>query len=281
MLPLEESTPSTHIRQDVSASQDTQADKSDFFQAREENKAMLASQMNQYQSRYPPVGLPNSHGSSHVASSQDNHLVASSLQFLNSPTKDELPTPVPAEGTLLDDTSAYSFEISKKAAQARNDSGTTEKDEITHKSLFRELSHEQSCNTASAIEERPVSKMDDVQCSTPEEEQPAVASGNIDLETKLSGKKRKIDAISRTTLEEEHLVLAPLGNKRPDPESSISTAVLANTHAVSRNLQSPHVSYHEQVRPIKRLRRAAEVFGYVALGGVAVMSALIATAPAL
>ncbi|KAG5936032.1 hypothetical protein E4U53_000303 [Claviceps sorghi] len=36
-----------------------------------------------------------------------------------------------------------------------------------------------------------------------------------------------------------------------------------------------------QRRPFKRLRRAAEILGYATLGGVAVMSALIATAPAL
>ncbi|KAG5982772.1 hypothetical protein E4U55_001378 [Claviceps digitariae] len=34
-------------------------------------------------------------------------------------------------------------------------------------------------------------------------------------------------------------------------------------------------------RPLKRLRQAAEILGYATLGGVAVMSALIATAPAL
>ncbi|KJZ78754.1 hypothetical protein HIM_02145 [Hirsutella minnesotensis 3608] len=45
---------------------------------------------------------------------------------------------------------------------------------------------------------------------------------------------------------------------------------------------SAHVQETDsEPRAIKRLRRAAEVFGYAAIGGVAVMSALIATAPAL
>ncbi|POR38429.1 Uncharacterized protein TPAR_01375 [Tolypocladium paradoxum] len=86
--------------------------------------------------------------------------------------------------------------------------------------------------------------------------------------------KRKAADISNLTAEEE---CAP-AEAADGPASKMPDSVLARPEATA---VAPAVDESEANRPTKRIRRVAEVFGYVALGGVAVMSALIASAPTL
>lgn len=141
-------------------------------------------------------------------------LLASGAKFLTTPpTGDEPKHTIPSP---VDDTSAYAFEQSKKAAAV--DEASSRRTHVAINDLL-EADGERSKNVP--------------------KDQPA--------------RKRKLADLSSTTPEEEHSAVTAVQQPgKPDAE-----------------------------RPAKRLRKAAEVFGYVALGGVAVMSALIATAPNL
>ena len=97
-------------------------------------------------------------------------------------------------------------------------------------------------------------------------------------EDEAHSRKRKAADISQLTPEEEiteaeiqaSIPRAKTGADRPpDAAEPIERPSAAAANPVSSEPQT------------KRLRRVVEVFGYAALGGVAVMSALIATAPAL
>lgn len=89
--------------------------------------------------------------------------------------------------------------------------------------------------------------------------------------------KRKAGEISKLTPTEELLAstTAAQDEARPTPKARPHAPRRQHRHAVSSEMAN------FDMRPNKRFRRVAEAFGYVALGGVAVMSALIATAPTL
>ncbi|ODA83662.1 hypothetical protein RJ55_02177 [Drechmeria coniospora] len=91
--------------------------------------------------------------------------------------------------------------------------------------------------------------------------------------------KRKAAKIS-TALPDEEPRGADLGTE-PVATRSEDTEALKFEPRRRANFHHHDSSPSEFDRPMKRIRKAAEVIGYVALGGVAVMSALIATAPAL
>lgn len=101
--------------------------------------------------------------------------------------------------------------------------------------------------------------------------------------------KRKADEISESTREEQaKLVASQTAMDLRQDSSEAPAAPLASAPAAVTASQPPQSA--DQVSksstpdvppPAKRFRRAAEVIGYAAIGGVAVMSALIATAPAL
>ncbi|EQL03994.1 FHA domain protein [Ophiocordyceps sinensis CO18] len=131
---------------------------------------------------------------------------------------------------VLDETSAYQFELSKKAA-------------ATNAALSK----------AAYIEPR-------TDPERPSDDQPS--------------RKRKAEEISEPTPEEERIGI----EASEDAARTPSMPVICAAHA--RSLKAL-VNEVEGSRPSKRLRRAAEVFGFAAIGGVAVISALIATAPAL
>lgn len=84
--------------------------------------------------------------------------------------------------------------------------------------------------------------------------------------------KRKADDLSQLTREEE--LSEALSVHQDQPQTTQQSTRSRNFSNVKRLRSST-------TRPNKRLRRFAEAVGYVALGGVAVMSALIATAPTL
>lgn len=133
-----------------------------------------------------------------------------------------------ASSPVLDETSAYRFELSKKVVATE------------------EVILNQPCPDARACSEQPV----DVRPS----------------------QKRKAENISESTEEQMAVeVSEDLHCYTPSPRTCI--AHTRSWKAVGNEAEGS--------RATKRLCRAAEVFGYAALGGVAVISALIATAPAL
>lgn len=84
--------------------------------------------------------------------------------------------------------------------------------------------------------------------------------------------KRKAVEISELTAEE-----IPYAERVSIQGSSSFTPRTRDNSAM--DIDDHHSGPNES--PTKRLRKAAEIIGYAAIGGVAVMSALIATAPAL
>lgn len=94
----------------------------------------------------------------------------------------------------------------------------------------------------------------------------------LDQREKPSHGKRKAEEISELTAEE-----IPFAERDP---SQASSSLNPKAHDDSAMDIDDHHSGHSEPHA-KRLRRAAEIFGYAAIGGVAVMSALIATAPTL
>lgn len=168
---------------------------------------------------------------------------ASGTTFLNSPP-DELPEqPAWHADAFLDETSAYQFEVSKKAASAKA---------ALDAQMERLQSLQEDLQT-------PREVLDDVQTK----DSTSWPLSQTDGASKL---KRKAADISISTPEEEAAV-ASVAVKATTPEAAPSTLPVAVT------------SKPVAPRPVKRLRRVAEAFGIAALGGAAVMSALIATAP--
>lgn len=92
---------------------------------------------------------------------------------------------------------------------------------------------------------------------------------------RASPNKRKAEEISEVTVEE-------IAFSRLHPtQASASPSLRPRALDVAMDV-SPAAGHSAVEGPqAKRLRKAAEIFGYAALGGVAVMSALIATAPTL
>lgn len=199
------------------------SDKADFFNAREENKKRLVAELGP-QHEQTPMDAPTLPTTSKAPGEKEalglssmlidecsqetweqfSPLEVSGRNFLNTPLTSDEP-PVSSDPCVLDDTSAYTFEISKKVEQSQTE---------------------------------PVEKQDEevVGDKIPESPNPL---------------KRKAAQISQTTVKE-----------------------LTDDFRAALKAQ-------EAAHSPKRLRRAAEVVGYVALGGIAVMSALIVTAPAL
>jgi hypothetical protein len=137
----------------------------------------------------------------------------------------------------LDETSAYAFELSKKAAARLED-----------------------------MQPRVTADLDPLLGKT---QTVSGESWDVKSHANQSSSKRKSDAISQLPGDELELV-----SSQTIPETAVSAP-----HEVAQ--LEPPASHPVDERPAKRLRRVAEVVGYAALGGVAVMSALIATAPAL
>ncbi|KAF4464254.1 hypothetical protein FALBO_8907 [Fusarium albosuccineum] len=190
----------------------------------------------------------------------DSELAASGADFLNTPPQ-EPETPCPKADLALDETSAYQFELSKKAVDAAK---------ITTESTEEPMEPVQM-NGQEVSDEAMVTPPDVIQepHNAEEVESGATNEAPRDLPETPRPVKRKAEDISQLTPEEEHVHTTrrrrrgvksrPLGTEIP--RLPISTVVAPP--------------------PTKRLRRVAEVVGYAALGGMAVMSALIATAPTL
>lgn len=167
-------------------------------------------------------------------------LRTSGLQCLNSPIE-EGNKPAHSEDSVLDETSANSFEISKAA---EGHPGAAKRTNMRIEDIVDPL-----------VE---------------------LSEENQNLK---SQSKRKADSISQLTPEEQsaedHLQEHSL------PEEASIQSLGAPLELVSLDFRAALSTHVDTRRQPKRLRRAAEVFGYAALGGIAVMSALIATAPSL
>ena len=172
----------------------------------------------------------------YLAEAPDSTLLASGAKFLSSPLQEPSkvhPVLTPPE---LDETSAFQFEQSKKAAEV--DAAASKQTHMDIKDL---------------VDTHPIGQAS---------------------EDKQLSKKRKAADISDLTQEIDGPYVGPKDELAPaQPNSSYSRPEAASPATAN--------SASEANRPTKRIRRAAEAFGYVALGGVAVMSALIASAPTL
>ncbi|KAL6859703.1 hypothetical protein J3F83DRAFT_322973 [Trichoderma novae-zelandiae] len=105
----------------------------------------------------------------------------------------------------------------------------------------------------------------------------ASSSGDqsVELRERAAPNKRKAEEISEVTVEE-------VGFARPIlSQDSSSTSSRPRVLDVEMDVSPADAQSAAEGPQAKRLRKAAEIFGYAALGGVAVMSALIATAPTL
>jgi len=141
--------------------------------------------------------------------------------------------------------------------------------------------------------------LEDLRRSIPESKKPsATRSLNSGLEEAASQTKpvkRKADDISKASPDED--ASAPACEQVQSSEQEPANPVQAAPEPIQaqESTQPRMASGSNLPRPPKRLRRgtehfghaseafsyAAKAFGYAAIGGVAVMSALIATAPAL
>lgn len=164
-------------------------------------------------------------------------LATSGTLFLNTPVQGPFQPSGAGTESVLDETSAFSFQMSKKASGIAEPIGDT-----IEQTTSAEKRKEGSSIPADA----------------------ALTSLEANAVQEPRKAKRKADDISELTDEEQRLVSHWM-NPPPVPSHP-------HKQASDRTLRPP---------PAKRLRKMAEVVGYAALGGVAVMSALIATAPTL
>ena len=245
---------------ELSSYQNTKGKKVDYFQAREENRRILGFPSSCNSEKVPEV--PSCERATGQAEAQEegtlpslnkpsldigvdlsNDLVKSGAKFLNTPlTNDVLPTTtVRARSPVLDETSGYQFEMSKKTKEAEVNSEKS--DNMSIEAIIEEISQDKATTNKR--------KADKISQSSPEEEDA--------LQTAEDGVPTKPCKIVEA--------------RNQGPSELVQAAPLPSQSATS--------TLSDHSRPPKRLRRAAEVFGYAAIGGIAVMSALIATAPAL
>lgn len=269
---------------------------SDFYE-RADNLGRMANPTIYPGYQFPPIE-PACH---YPAVRSDNQLTEPPLAFLDYPQPFGFPTAVPIPRPDYDDTSAFSYEQSKKRIHAplQPSAGieASGQDDVSHVNRLQEVSEvPQDEATIPRIQHAPKRTLEEISQSTPEEEhlisiQKAEAEGSMVENSEVapittpkpepSPTKRNIDEISDAEPEKEQSLLASKRKKTSEPKLSDPIAILNDAPELILPSRHSLASCQAQARPAKRLKKAAEVFGYVALGGVAVMSALIATAPAL
>ncbi|KAF4335626.1 sarcolemmal membrane-associated [Fusarium beomiforme] len=180
-------------------------------------------------------------------------LINSGIKYLATPPTPIEPAMTSAEPE-VDETSAFSFHKSKQASDAE-----------AAKTADQAVAQEDDTDIAdvgNAAE--PAELLETVEGKKAAE--PVKAP--VPESTATTATKRKADAISQLTPEEEQM---------PDERIIRRQSSRKCRAQAGRPRRAPATA----ARPHKRLRRMAEAVGYVALGGAAVMSVLIATAPAL
>lgn len=219
------------------------SEKAEFLKAREENRKTLGlppktEQVNKSSRPSFPddIVLTNN-----PDAGLTNEWLRSGGDFLNEPLKDFKATEVAAvnKEPVLDESSAYQFQMSKKAAGQATDAKAT---------LPAEPSKEAENNGKPAL-------------------------------------KRKSEDISGSSVEEEEAIVKsepePKSAPAPREEVDSNSAAIAQPIFIARGQLSENSLSDPIDRAPKRLRRTVEAVGYAAIGGIAVMSALIATAPQL
>ncbi|RGP62271.1 sarcolemmal membrane-associated [Fusarium longipes] len=231
--------------------------KSEYFAAREVNKATAMRALppfrppSSYVVQSAPLGqiteqVPRSH--------KDSELVASNTRFLDTlqcPFLQSEPETHNAESN-LDETSAFRFEQSKKAL-------------ATVESVMDEL----QMAAPQEINQEEIEALEDAVEDISKDE---TASATRELSRTPKSSKRKAEEISELITEER---LAE-SEEPVVPQQATCRPPKRPTHYLRQDTRAAVTP-----PPPKRLRRMAEVVGYATLGGVAVMSALIATAPSL
>ncbi|KAL7786642.1 hypothetical protein V8C37DRAFT_391959 [Trichoderma ceciliae] len=177
---------------------------------------------------------------------ESSPLLDSGAEFLKSPLKEHPGLEDAANSLDFDESSAYQFEVTKNAI--------TQQQQHQHQHQHQQQQQQQQAEPGNA----------DASVDQP-----------IQSQEKLLHSKRKAIEISEMNAEE--IAFAQL-----DPAQDPSLCTKPRSLDDSAMDISQIDAHSEPNEPqVKRLRKAAEIFGYAALGGVAVMSALIATAPAL
>ncbi|KAM0203134.1 hypothetical protein ACHAPA_010120 [Fusarium lateritium] len=259
--------------------------KHDFFNAREENKASAFANSMQSQDQVQSVVMLPSQTSwvsdtseimpkkakstEEVRDHEDQQLASSYLatsgtKFLETPLEHpvESPSVVPA----LDDSSAFKFQESKRAlGLVRPTTGAAHEAVPVQDNATAEVTGAVESSRNAAHESATIQNNENTEVGT---------TGDSSMPNEVPRKsKRKSGDISVVTPEERR---ASSRNgvmyRRPAFRIGKAQAVRNLRRATSTAVAPPAQ---------KRLRRMAEVVGYAALGGVAVMSALIATAPTL
>jgi hypothetical protein len=230
----------------------------------------------------------------------DSDLAKSGAEFLNTPPQ-EPEVPSSTEEPAPDASSAYEYALSKKdndgAADGAADGAVDSVDAVVTDApaaivdAMDDVDGGLDANTPDKREEEPLELTQGGNEKTDEKavpssdvaEEPAhnvehaeskLPEASHDLPETPRSSKRKAEDISQLTPEEEkHAEVVPRGDR--------SRYARLRFRRRMNNMARPAVSTPAAAPPSKRLRRVAEVVGYAALGGVAVMSALIATAPTL
>ncbi|KAG6012030.1 hypothetical protein E4U43_007978 [Claviceps pusilla] len=190
--------------------------------------------------------MPNNlHSSKSSICTTTAALLASGEKLLHESMSDVASTDSICLDDLINDSSAFAYEPSKKSV-ARSAYGTAISDEETRLTDKLEVEPPQA----------------------------------LPLDVKCHSRKRKSDEMSIVLPTEVDTVSS---QSQAQHESSQPAMNAEAVPVMNSGSAQNHCADSEDCsgRPFKRLRRAAEILGYATLGGVAVMSALIATAPAL
>ncbi|QPC77684.1 hypothetical protein HYE68_008436 [Fusarium pseudograminearum] len=239
--------------------------KPEFFAAREVNKVLSAGAKLPWPLDYIPATPPDHtqqlnelfsnlqslQGDRVVVPLPSSDLTSTSARFLETtqgPFRQVEPETVNAESA-VDGSAAFDLEHSKKPSAV---------DEPVADTLAHPM-------TTQNDDEEVCTLQDAAQAPTASESNKDEAAKVTDEPTKTpKSSKRKAEEISELVAEEELI-------DSDEPPLITQRAACLSPRRAARSRPSPP----------KRLRRMAEVVGYATLGGVAVMSALIATAPAL
>ncbi|KAF5590415.1 sarcolemmal membrane-associated [Fusarium pseudoanthophilum] len=191
-------------------------------------------------------------------------LVSSGLRYLATPPE-HIDTTVLSVEPELDDSSAWAFQESKKSSGVEVTTETTEK--VVAQENDTDVVEDGDAQPAEALEATGLAKQ--VEVVEPAKPAEAVAAEPVKTPVPEStATKRKADEISQLTPEEEQM------------SDDCQSRPQVHRREVQPSARPRHIAALG-IPPSKRLRRMAEAVGYVALGGAAVMSVLIATAPAL
>lgn len=229
-----------------------QSEESRLSEGSEEMEVTLASNLDA-----PDVGIPTPLSPSKYVgqpTAATSAWSASGDKFLNSPPQE--PTVADDKASsMLDETSAYQFELSKKAVDTEAQLNTAAK--RTPPSIENIV--EPPLQSESGVNESDVKAIE----STKRKAEEISHESSVEMSHNTPGEGTKAS---------ERAIKRPCTSKLTWHPHDPKRAIIASSRSLNSGVPAPHTH---------RMKRVAEVVGYAALGGVAVMSALIATAPTL